>query len=97
MFSGTEIAVNRAGCDESHGSELSIKVSVASNPVCKSLHDIDTELHEMSQRHCKIGNMCKHEREESKKDNEGWPLHPKDISEVWKERERAIRNLGIGS
>ena len=65
----------------------------------KTLHDIDTELHdEMSQRHCcKIGNMCKHEREESKKDNEGWPLHPKDISEVLKERERVRRNLGIGS
>ena len=50
MFSGEELAVNRAGCDEQNDSELNIKISVA-NPVCKSLEDIDTELQEMSQRH----------------------------------------------
>ena len=89
MFSGTEHAVNDAGCEEKDGSKLHIKLSVASNPVCKSLHDLDTELHEMSQRHCKIGTMCEHEREAFKKDRYDWPVHPKGISEVWKERERA--------
>lgn len=93
MFSGEELAVNRAGCDEQNDSELNIKISVASNPVCKSLEDIDTELQEMSHRHCKVGKLCKHEQEWPK-DREGWPVHPKKISEVWKEREKVIQDMG---